>query len=146
MLGQEGQFQQSEFFFGIGIVLEKIKKPVTIALAVDGKNYYRMDPETNKTYANTLDGKNEFLKAIGFKNNDEIVEMYGVRIEGSEAGKLVAIMGYKLTEGNPYTAKVIRNGETLELKGIVKLNLVDAERFHFSDDSKTMLNEQWLRN
>ena len=129
----------------VGIVLEKVKEPVTIALSVEGRNYYRTDPNTNKVYIDALDGNNEFLKAIGFENNDEIVELNGARIEGSEAGKTVAIMGYKLTAGNPYTAKVIRNGETLDLKGTVKLNMVDAEKFQFKDASKAKLKEQWLR-
>jgi predicted metalloprotease with PDZ domain len=130
----------------VGITIEKVKEPVMIALSVDGKNYFRMDPKTNKAYIDTQDGNNEFLKAIGFQNNDEIVELNTVRIEGSEAAKLVTILGYKLKEGNPYTAKVIRNGKTVDLNGTVKLNYVDAEKFRFTDPSKTALKEQWLKN
>jgi predicted metalloprotease with PDZ domain len=130
----------------VGIAIEKVKEPVMIALTVDGKNYFRMDPKTNKAYIDTQDGNNEFLKAIGFENNDEIVELNTVRIEGSEAAKLVTILGYKLKEGNPYTAKVIRNGKTVDLNGTVKLNHVDAEKLRFTDASKTALKEQWLKN
>jgi predicted metalloprotease with PDZ domain len=136
----------ADYLAKVGVAMEKVKEPVKMALVVDGKNYYRMDPKTNKAYIDVLDGNNEFLKAVGFENNDEIVEMNGVRIEGPDAAKILVIMGYKLTEGNPYMAKVIRNGKTVDLKGSVKLNKVDAEKLRFADASKTALKDQWLKN
>jgi hypothetical protein len=39
----------------------------------------------------------------------------------------------------------MRNGQTVDLQGNVKLNYVDGTKFIFRDDSKTALKEQWLR-
>jgi predicted metalloprotease with PDZ domain len=130
----------------VGVATENVKEPVLIALTVDGKNYYRMDPQTNKAYIDAPNGGNEFVKSVGFQHNDEIIEMNGQRIEGSEAGKIVAIMGYKLKEGSPYTAKVMRNGKIIDLQGTVKLNQVDAQQLRFRDASKTYLKDQWLKH
>ncbi|MGB4771713.1 MAG: hypothetical protein WBP58_09645 [Chitinophagaceae bacterium] len=128
----------------VGVAVEQVKEPVKVALMVGDQSYFRIDAKQNKAFVDTKDGNNVFLKAIGFENNDEIIELNGFRIEGPMMEKIVTIMGYKLKEGSPYMAKVIRNGQTIDLKGTVKLNYVDGQKFIFRDVSKTALKEQWL--
>jgi hypothetical protein len=97
-------------------------------------------------FITTLDGKNEFLKSVGFQDNDQIVDLRGVKPEGAESGKLASILAYNLKDGDEYTAKVIRNGKTIDLKGKVKLNRVDGNKIEFTDKSKAILKDQWLKN
>jgi len=70
----------------------------------------------------------------------------GFKPQGPDAAKLVSILAYSLKEGDEYTAKVIRNGKPIDLKGKIKLNLVDANSIQYTDKSKAKLKEQWLYN
>ncbi len=130
----------------VGVSIQKIKVPVKMAFSLGSNTYFKVDPKTNKVFIATLDGKNEFLKSVGFQDNDEIVELRGVKPEGAESGKLASILAYNLKDGDEYTAKVIRNGETIELKGKVKLNQADGNKIEFTDKSKAKLKDQWLKN
>lgn len=128
----------------VGVKVEQVKEPVKIAMQVGDQTYFRVD-EQYRAFVDLKDGKNEFIKAMGFQQNDQIIEMNGFAMQGPDIGKYVSIIGYKLKEGNPFTAKVIRNGQTVDLKGTVKLNYVDGQRYMFRDASKAGLKEQWLR-
>ncbi len=130
----------------VGLSIQKIKVPVKMAFSLGANTYFKVDPKTNKVFIATLDGKNEFLKSVGFQDNDQIVELRGIKPEGSESGKLTSILAYNLKDGDEYTAKVIRNGKTIDLKGKVKLNQVDGNKIEFTDKSKVVLKDQWLKN
>jgi len=130
----------------VGVSIQKIKVPVKMAFSLGANTYFKVDPKTNKVIITTLDGKNEFLKSIGFQENDQIVALRGVKLEGSESGKIASILAFNLSDGLDYTAKVIRNGKTIDLKGKVKLNLVDGIKIEFTDQSKAKLKDQWLYN
>ncbi|MBX7043877.1 MAG: peptidase M61 [Ignavibacteria bacterium] len=128
----------------VGVSIQKIKVPVKMAFSLGSNTYFNVDPKTDKVFIATLDGKNEFLRSVGFQDNDEIVELRGVKPEGAESGKLASILAYNLKDGDEYTAKVIRNGEPIELRGKVKLNQVDGNKIEFTDKSKAVLKDQWL--
>lgn len=130
----------------VGVSIQKIKLPVQMAFSLGANTYFKVDPNTNKVFITTLDGKNEFLKSVGFQDNDQIVDLRGVKPEGAESGKLASILAYNLKDGDEYTAKVIRNGKTIDLKGKVKLNQVDGNKIEFTDKSKAKLKDQWLKN
>ena len=130
----------------VGVSIQKIKVPVQMAFSLGTNTYFKVDPKTNKVFIATLDGKNEFLKSVGFQDNDQIVDLRGVKPEGSESGKLASILAFNLKDGDEYTAKVVRNGKTLDLKGKVKLNQVDGNKIEFTDKSKAVLKDQWLKN
>jgi len=130
----------------VGVTINKIKVPVQMAFSLGATTYFNVDPKTNKVSIATLDGKNEFLKSVGFQDNDQIVELRGFKPEGADSGKLVSILAFNLKEGDEYTAKVIRNGKTIDLKGKVKLNQVDGNKIEFTDKSKAKLKDQWLYN
>ncbi|MDZ7614764.1 MAG: hypothetical protein U5K51_14490 [Flavobacteriaceae bacterium] len=117
-----------------------------MAFTLGDKTYYAQDTKTLKLFIKTLDNKNEFIKSIGFQDNDEIIELRGFKPQGPDAAKLVSILGYDQKEGAEYTAKVIRNGKPLDLKGKVKLNLVDGNLITFVDSSKLEAKNQWLYN
>lgn len=130
----------------VGVSLKKVKVPVQMAFSLGTTTYFKVDPKTNKVFITTLDGKNEFLKAVGFQDNDEIVDLRGIKPEGPDSGKLASILAFNLKDGADYTAKVIRNGKTIDLKGKVKLNQVDGNKIEFTDASKSKLKDQWLYN
>jgi predicted metalloprotease with PDZ domain len=130
----------------VGVSIQKIKVPVKMAFSLGSNTYFKVDPKTNKVFIATLDGKNEFLRSVGFQDNDQIVELRGVKPEGAESGKLASILAYNLKDGDEYTAKVVRNGKTIDLKGRVKLNQVDGNKLEFTDKSKAILKDQWLKN
>lgn len=134
----------NQYFGKVGIKIQEIKQPVKIAFAVNDKKYFKVDPKTNKGYIQTLDGNNVFLKAIGFEDQDEIIEFKGYKLEGPNLEKLITIMGLGLVEGDDFSAKVIRNGKLVELKGKVKLNYVDGNKIDFVDPSKLTQKNQWL--
>lgn len=141
---QNNPINYEYYFAKVGVSILKVKQPVKLAFTLGTNNYFKIDTNSNKAYISSLDNNNEFIKSIGFQDNDEILELKGVRIEGAEIGKIIAIMGYSLKENDDYFAKVIRNGKTIDLKGKVKLNQVDGIKIKFTDPSKTELKNQWL--
>jgi predicted metalloprotease with PDZ domain len=130
----------------VGVTINKVKIPVKMAFSLGSNTYFNVDPKTNKVSIATLDGKNEFLKSVGFQDKDQIVALRGVKPEGADSGKLASILAFNLSDGLDYTAKVIRNGKTIDLKGKVKLNQVDGIKILFTDKSKSKLKDQWLYN
>jgi predicted metalloprotease with PDZ domain len=129
----------------VGVATETVQLPVTIALTVGGKNYFHTDPQTNKVYIDVLDGKNEFVRSMGFQDQDELVEVNGVRIEGPNAAKYTAILGYKKKDGDAMSAKVLRKGQPVDLKANITVNKEDGQQLRFRDESKKALKEAWLR-
>jgi hypothetical protein len=82
---------------------------------------------------------------MGFEDQDELVEVNGVRIEGPNAAKYAAILGYKKKDGDPMTAKVLRKGQPVDLKANITVNKEDGQQLRFRDESKKGLKEAWLR-
>lgn len=127
----------------VGVEKTTIKVPIVVALLIDKKPYFRMDA-AKKIYIATQDGENEFIKAIGFQNDDQILELNGSKIDGNDITKVILPM-YKLKDGEPYTAKVLRNGQEVNLKGNVKLNYIDGPGYVFKNPAKESLKNKWLK-
>ena len=128
----------------VGVTTKKVQIPVKIALYFNDKIFIKMDTNKN-VYIDAKDGSNVFIKAIGFENNDQIVDLNGIKVNGEDINKLM-IPVYGLEEGSPFSATVIRNGAEIKLNGNVKLNTTEGDGFRYTDNSKRTLNQQWLKN
>ena len=82
--------------------------------------------------------------ALGIKENDQLLEMNGIPFDPDNYLS-VLLMGYELEENSPVTMKVKRNGQILDLKGVVKLNYIPGPGFKFKDKSKESLKNAWLK-
>lgn len=134
----------NDYLSKVGVSNTIIKLPTKLALLVDKQPYFKIDTQ-KKVYINSQDGTNEFIKSIGFENNDEIIELNGTVVDGNDLNKILMPV-YKLQEGQNFTAIVNRNGRKIELKGKVKLNQVDGQGLIFIDNSKNIIKNQWLKN
>ena len=140
--GEEIDYEQ--FLKYAGVSLGMVKTPVQIAFVVDKKPYVKIDKEKNEVLIQVLDNNNELLKAMGLENNDVLLAITDVKVDASD---MMSIFGgvFKLQDGKTMVIKVKRNGQIIELKGITKVNYIDAPGFIISDESKKELRERWLK-
>lgn len=133
----------NDYMSKVGVTLVKVQTPVKIPFYFDNKMFLKMDEKKN-VFIDAKDGSNEFIKAIGFENNDQVIELNGTKVNGEDLNKLMMPV-YGLEVGTPFNAKVIRNGSEKQLSGNVKLNTKEADGFRFTDSSKQALNQMWLK-
>lgn len=134
----------NDYLSKVGVSNIIVKVPAKLALIVDKTPYFKIDAQ-KKVYINSQGGTNEFIKSIGFENNDEIIELNGTVVDGNDFNKILMPV-YKLQEGQDFTAVVNRNGKKTVLNGKVKLNHVDGQGLVFRDNSKNSIKNQWLGN
>jgi predicted metalloprotease with PDZ domain len=128
----------------MGVAKEVVSFPEPIVFMIEGTPYIKFDKTNTHILADSVDGANNFYNNLGIKNNDRFVEINGLKLDPKDLNGII-YMGYDLEEGSPITVKVNRNGEDMELKGIVKQNYSDGDGFRFKDESKRALNEAWLK-
>lgn len=127
----------------VGVERVTVQLPEVVAFVVEKKPYIFIDTSKNTVTALKPDGNN-FFTALGVKENDQLLEMNGLAFDPDNYMS-VLLMGYQLEENSPVTMKVKRNGEIIELKGVVKLNYKDGPGFEFKDKSKEELKNAWLK-
>ncbi|HMS34103.1 MAG TPA: peptidase M61 [Ignavibacteria bacterium] len=127
----------------VGVERATIQLPEVLAFIIDKKPYIFIDTAKNTITALKPDGNNFFM-ALGIKENDQLIEINGLPFDPDNYMS-VLLMGYDLEENSPVTMKVKRNGEVIELKGVVKLNYKDGPGFEFKDKSKEELKNAWLK-
>ncbi len=133
----------NEYLSKVGVSTIKVQIPVKIAFYFDNKMFLKMDEKKN-VYIDAKDGSNEFIKAIGFENNDQVIELNGIPVNGEDINKLMMPV-YGLEVGALFKAKIIRNGSEKQLSGSVKLNTSEGDGFRYTDTSKQALNQLWLK-
>lgn len=133
-----------DFMNKVGVKKEVVPFPEPVVFMIEGTPYIKLDATNTKILADSVDGANQFYNNLGIKNNDAFVEINGLKMDPNDLNGIV-YMGYDLEEGSPMTVKVNRAGKDLELKGTVKLNYSDGDGFRFSDQSKSALNQAWLK-
>jgi predicted metalloprotease with PDZ domain len=140
--GEEIDYDQ--YIKYVGVSIGTVKTPVQIAFVVDKKPYVRIDKEKNQVIVQSLDNQNELLNAMGLQNNDLLLAINDVKVDASD---MMSIFGsvFNLQEGKSMVMKVNRNGKIIDLKGITKVNYIDAPGFIISDESKKELRERWLK-
>jgi predicted metalloprotease with PDZ domain len=140
--GEEIDYDQFLKYAGLSVGASKI--PVQIAFIVDKKPYLIIDKDNNQVLIQTLDNQNVLINAMGLQNNDVLLAVDNTKIDASD---MISIFGgvYNLKEGKPMVMKVKRNGQIMDLKGITKVNYVDAPGFIVSDPSKKEMKESWLK-
>lgn len=140
--GEEIDYDQFLKYAGVSVGASKI--PVQIAFIVDKKPYLIIDKDNNQILIQTLDNQNELINAMGLQNNDVLLAVDNTKIDASD---MISVFGgvYNLKEGKPMVMKVKRNGQIIDLKGITKVNYVDAPGFIVSDPSKKDMKESWLK-
>jgi len=127
----------------VGVERATVQVPEVVAFVVDKKPYIFIDTVKNTVTALKPDNNN-FLMALGIKENDQLLEMNGIPFDPDNYMS-VLLMGYELEENSPVTMKIKRNGEIIELKGVVKLNYKPGPGFEFKDKSKESLKNAWLK-
>ena len=126
-----------------GVERAVVQLPEIISFIVDKKPYIFIDT-TKKTVTALKPDNNNFLMALGIKENDQLLEMNGIPFDPHNYLS-VLLTGYELEENSPVTMKVKRNGQILDLKGVVKLNYIPGPGFKFKDKSKESLKNAWLK-
>ena len=133
----------SKYLKRVGVERAKVKMPEDIVFLAAGKPYIRIDSANNKVVALNPEGNN-FLTNLRVQEKDELISMNDVPFHPSSILS-VLIMGIGLKEDSPVTMKVKRNGEIIELKGVVKLNYKSGPGYKFKDKSKETLKDAWLK-
>lgn len=126
-----------------GVERAIVQLPEIVVFLVDKKPYIFIDTAKNTITALKPDNNNFFM-ALGIKENDQLLEMNGIPFDPDNYLS-VLLMGYQLEENSPVTMKVKRNGDLIELKGVVKLNYKPGPGFIFKDKSKETLKNAWLK-
>lgn len=128
----------------VGVDKVTIQRPVEIAFVVENKPYIKIDTTNHQVLVLALDGKNEFINAMGMQDQDQIISINDQLLDPSD---LVTVLGgvYNLEEGTPMVIKIKRNEQLLELRGNAKLNFVNSLGYKFVDQTKKDLKDIWLK-
>lgn len=87
---------------------------------------------------------NDFMTTLGVKSGDIILAINNTSYNlDNISDMIVTSMGWQ--EGEPVTMRVKRDGKELELKGTVKIPVMQVEGYHATDASKAKLKEAWLK-
>jgi predicted metalloprotease with PDZ domain len=87
---------------------------------------------------------NDFMKSLGLKGGDAILEMNGKPYNLDSIYDFL-MEGQNLKPEDNITVKIKRNGAGQTLQGKIKLNTTEVEGYQLSDPSKEKLNNAWLK-
>jgi len=129
----------------VGVSTAVVKEPLLVVFMTSKGINIKIDTVNKKVIAVIPDSYNNFMSSLGVQDADEILEINQKPFDISTPTN-VLLAGYGFEEDEPVTMKVKRNGQIVELKGKAKLNYQDGAGLKFSDESKRVQNQAWLKH
>lgn len=133
-----------DYFAKMGVTKTKIKVPDNPFLKDMSTPLITANASTKEILIVPDAQLNDFMKSVGIKAGDAILEMNGKPYNLDSIYEFI-IDGQNLKPEDDVTVKIKRSGVEQTLKGKVKLNTREVDGYQFLDASKEKLNNAWLK-
>jgi predicted metalloprotease with PDZ domain len=134
----------ADYFAKMGVTEAKIEATGNPFLVGGNQPIISYKPDTKEFFFLPEIEINAFMKELGLKNNDVIVEINGEKQDLNNINQtVVAAFGWK--DGDAITMKIKRDGKEMDIKGKVVMPKEIKEGYMATDDSKKALREAWLK-
>jgi predicted metalloprotease with PDZ domain len=134
----------ADYFAKMGVTQAKVEANGNPFLVGGNQPIISYNPETKEFFYLPEIEINAFMKELGLKNNDVILEINGVKQDLTTINQTIGeSFGWK--DGDAITMKIKRDGKEMDIKGKVVIPKEIKEGYMATDDSKKALREAWLK-
>jgi len=134
----------AEYFAKMGVTEAKREVNGNPFLVGGNQPIISYNPETKEFFYLPEIEINAFMKELGLKNNDIILEINDTKCSIENINQTV-IGAFNWKDGDAITMKIKRDGKVMDIKGKINMPKETKEGFMATDDSKKALREAWLK-
>ncbi|MEO5775715.1 MAG: peptidase M61 [Flavobacterium sp.] len=132
------------YFAKVGVTKAKIKVPANPFLKDQKIPFITVNPTTKEIVVVPGVELNSFMNTLGLKGGDIITSFNDKPYNLDNIYDLIMVsQGWKTDDA--ISVKIKRKGSEQTLNGKVKIDFDEVEGYMFSDESKTKLNNSWLK-
>lgn len=133
-----------EFFAKMGVTQAKVEATGNPFLVEGNQPIISYKPDTKEFFYLPEIEINAFMKELGLKNNDVLLEINGTVLDLTTINQVIGdSFGWK--DNDPITMKIKRDGKEIDIKGKVIMPKEIKEGFRATDQSKKALRDAWLK-
>jgi predicted metalloprotease with PDZ domain len=134
----------AEYFAKMGVTEAKVEVTGNPFLIGGNQPIISYNPETKEFFYLPEIEINAFMKELGIKNNDVILEINGAKQDLTNINNTV--MGsFSWKDGDAITMKIKRDGKEINIKGKVVMPKEVKEGYMATDNNTKALREAWLK-
>ena len=134
----------ADYFAKMGVTETKVEVNGNPFLVGGNQPIISYNPETKEFFFLPEIEINAFMKELGLKNNDVILEINSVKQDLTNINQTVgASFGWK--DGDAITIKIKRDGKEKDIKGKIVMPKETKEGYMATDQSKKALRDAWLK-
>lgn len=134
----------ADYFAKMGVTEAKMEAVGNPFLVGGNQPIISYNPETKEFFYLPEIEINAFMKELGLKNNDVILEINGEKQEMSNINSTV-VGSFSWKDGEDITMKIKRDGKEINIKGKVVMPKEVKEGYMATDKNKEALREAWLK-
>lgn len=140
----ETSIPYAEYFAKMGVTESKIEATGNPFLVGGNQPIISYNPDSKEFFFLPEIEINAFMKELGLKNNDIILEVNDEKQNINNINQTV-IGAFNWKDGEAITMKIKRDGKEIDIKGKVVMPKEMKEGYMATDDSKKALREAWLK-
>lgn len=134
----------ADYFAKMGVTQAKVEAKGNPFIVGGNQPIISYNPETKEFFYLPEIEINAFMKELGLKNNDIILEINGVTQDLTTINQTIGdSFGWK--DGDAITMKIKRDGKEIDIKGKVVIPNEIKEGYRATDNNKKTLREAWLK-
>lgn len=134
----------ADYFAKMGVTEAKVEATGNPFLVGGNQPIISYNPETKEFFYLPEIEINAFMKELGLKNNDVILDINGEKQDLNNINQTVgASFGWK--DGDAISMKIKRDGKEMDIKGKIVMPKEIKQGYMATDDSKKALREAWLK-
>jgi predicted metalloprotease with PDZ domain len=134
----------ADYFAKMGVTESKLEATGNPFLVGGNQPIISYNPQTKEFFFLPEIEINSFMKELGLKNNDIIVEINGTIQDLNNINQTV-MSSFSWKDGDAITMKIKRDGKEINIKGKVIMPIEIKEGYMATDDSKKALRQAWLK-
>jgi len=134
----------ADYFAKMGVTEAKVEATGNPFLVGGNQPIISYKPDTKEFFFLPEIEINSFMKELGLKNNDIILEINGEK-QNLENINQTVIGAFNWKDGDAITMKIKRDGKEMDIKGKVVMPKEIKEGYMATDNSKKTLREAWLK-
>jgi predicted metalloprotease with PDZ domain len=134
----------ADYFAKMGVTESKLEANGNPFLVGGNQPIISYNPQTKEFFFLPEIEINSFMKELGLKNNDIILEINGTIQDLNNINQTV-MSSFSWKDGEAITMKIKRDGKEMNIKGKVLMPKEIKEGYMATDDSKKALREAWLK-
>ncbi len=132
------------YFAKMGVTKTKVQAPVNPFLKDQSTPYITVDPKTKEIIVIPSTELNNFMKGLGLKGGDILVEINNKPYNLDNIYDLI-VESQNWKQDDIISVKFKREGTEQNIKGNVKLDFDEIDGYKLTETSKEKLNSAWLK-